>query len=283
MPSFAPAGIAPLAPDAGPPPFPRILCGINAYRSAQEAAREATALAAGGGALHFLAISDGAGEGATRAGLLTQHRAELALAKAREVAGTAGIAATSEQIADTNAVGRLLAESRGHDLLVVGSPIRSRAAGMLLGEAAGVALHRCGVPVLLAPPAAADAPFPARVLVATDAGERSREAVVIGARIAQRHGVPLTLLHVADALSSEQRHELTQQAVTAKAITGIEPIVLARHGHPVARIIEVAGDHEGTLLVMGSTGRKRLASLASVGERVGARASGPVLVLRPAG
>ena len=144
-----------------PAPFARILCGINAGRPAQEAAREALAFAAGGAALHFLAISDEIGVGATRTALLSPQRADLALDDARQAAKAAGIPTTSEHIADPSPVSRLLEESRRHDLLVIGSPIRSRAPGMLLGETAGVALHRCGVPVLLARPAAGDVAFPA--------------------------------------------------------------------------------------------------------------------------
>ena len=91
----------------------------------------------------------------------------------------------------------------------------------------------------------------------------------------------MTLLHVADVRSADERHELAHQAATAQTITGTDPIVLAERGRPVARITEVAADHEGTLLVMGSAGRHGLDALGSVSERVGARARGPVLVLRP--
>jgi len=45
-------------------------------------------------------------------------------------------------------------------------------------------------------------------------------------------------------------------------------------------ILEEAERHPGTLLVMGSTRRTGLRALASVSERVGARATVSVLVLR---
>lgn len=278
MTSFAPA---PLAPHAGRPPFARILCGVNAGRPATEAVREALTLAAGGAALHFIAIADHIGVGATRTALLSPHRADAALAEARQMAKEAGIAATSERIDDPYAVGRLLEEARSHDLLVVGCPLRSRAPGMLVGEAAGVALHRADVPVLLARTTASATPVPAQVLVATSATPADRPTVEAGARIAQRHASPLTLLHVADERSPEQRHELALQAATAQEITGADPVVLTDPGHPVARIVEVADSHDGTLVVMGASGRRGLGALGSVSERVGARTRGSVLVMRP--
>jgi nucleotide-binding universal stress UspA family protein len=275
------APLAPLAPDAGPPPFARILCGVNAGRPAQEAVREAIAFAAGGAALHFVAISDQIGAGPSRTALLSPHRADLALTEARHAAKEADVATTAERIADPNVVARLLEEARGHDLLVIGCPIHSRTPGILGGETAAVALHRAQVPLLLARVTATEAPFPARVVVATDATPAGRDPVHVGARIAQRHGVPLVLLHVADIRSSEARHELGVQAAAAEAVTGVDPVVLAERGHAAPRILDVAGDHEGTLLVVGSGGRRGIDSLGSVSERVGAHARGPVLVLRP--
>jgi nucleotide-binding universal stress UspA family protein len=106
--------------------------------------------------------------------------------------------------------------------------------------------------------------------------------VEIGARVAQRHAVPLTLLHVSDARSAEERHELAAQAEAAQVITGVEPIVLAEPGHAFARIVAEADSHDGTLTVLGSAGRRGLGALASVSERVGAHARGSVLILRPA-
>ena len=282
MTSFTAASLAPLSPDAVGPPFGRILCGVNAGRPAAEAVREALAFAAGGAALHFIAIADQIGVGPTRTALLSPHRADVALAEACQVAKDAGISATSERVDDPDATGRLLEEARSHDLLVVGCPLRSRAPGMLVGEAAGLALHRADVPVLLARAAAGATPFPARVLVATDATPAGRTPVEVGARVAQRHGAPLTLLHVAGRRSPEERRELARQAAAAQEVTGSDPVVLAEPGHTVARILEVADSHDGTLVVMGSAGRRGLDALGSVSERVGAHARGSVLVLRPA-
>jgi nucleotide-binding universal stress UspA family protein len=280
MPTFATLPAFRLAPDAGRPPFPRILCGLNGSRASEEAAQYALALAAGGATLHFMAIADEVGTGPTRSATLSSHRADVALAEAHDLARLAGVTASCARIDDPEPVARLLDEARDHDVLVVGAPIRSRTQGMLTGETAGVVLHRSPVPVLLARRSGREAACPAGVLVATDARPACREAVIAGARIAQRHGVPIMLLHVAETPSQAEHHELALQATAIKDTTGADPIVLSERGRRVARILEIADAHDDTLIVMGASGRRGLDALASVSERVGARARGPVLVLR---
>ena len=121
---------------------------------------------------------------------------------------------------------------------------------------------------------------PAHVLAATRAKRDDRETVRVAAELARRYGARLTVLHVSDVTSGEERRELDSQAEVARAIIHREPILLVEAGRIVQRILEIAENHADTLVVTGAGCRQGLAALGSVSERVAARARCSVLVLR---
>lgn len=237
----------------------------------------ALSLAGDGAAVHFLAICDARGVGATDTAAVGEHRAEAALALAREAAREAGVQATTELVHDTHPGRRLLATAADHDLLVVGGHGHSRTAEIALGRTAGLAAHAAPGPVLIARPGAL---FDGPVLAATDARAASRPVIELAARIARAHARPLTLVH-ADHLAPEERHALALHAAMAQEVTGVEPVVECEPGHPVERILVVAERDRPGLIVVGSEGKTGVRALGSVSERVAMRAHSSVLIVRP--
>ena len=116
-----------------PVAFQRILCAVDGTRSATEAARQATTLAGPDTQLTFLAVADYAGVGPTAMAELSPDHAAQALHAARSSAQEAGIAAETRLVEAPDPRDAILAAAREHDLLVLGNPPRSRAAGIMLG------------------------------------------------------------------------------------------------------------------------------------------------------
>ena len=267
------------ATDASLPVFRRILCGVDDGRRSQEAARQALALASGGGEVDFVAVSGRSEPGAGRYPL-SPARAELALADACAAAARTDVRVTTHRVDYPSPAMGLLEFSDGHDLVVIGGLRHdSRLETMVLGETGGAVLHGADVPVLVARPYDTGGPEPARVLAATSARRDDRETVRVAAALARRHGARLTVLHVSDAASESERRELEGQAALARSIGAQDPIVLLEAGRPVHGVLEIAHSHADTLVVTGAR-RTGLAALGSVSERVGARARCSVLALR---
>ena len=269
----------PLAAGATGPVFRRILCGVDDGRRSLEAARQALALASGGGEVDFVAVSGRSEPGADRYPL-SPARAELALADACAAAAQTDVRVTTQRVDYPSPAIGLLELSVGHDLLVVGGlRHHSRLETVVLGETGGAVLHGADVPVLVARPYDTGAAEPARVLAATSARRDDRETVRVAAELAHRHGARLTVLHVSDVAPESERRELESQAALARSIGPQDPIVLLEAGRPVHGILDIAHSHADTLVVTGA-GRTGLAALGSVSERVGARARCSVLALR---
>ena len=230
--------------------------------------------------MDFVAVCDTRGTGATQTAAVGHHRAEEALAVAHEAARDAGVAATTELVHDVDPMRRLMAMAAEHDLLVVGSRGHLRAADIALGGGSGRAAHSCPVPILIARAPAPDSTFPGAILAASDATDRSRAAVEIAARLAGMHATQLTLVHAGAYDAAPERHELAVQAASAMELTGVEPVVVCEPGHPVEQILAIAARERPGLIVVGSSGRAGVRALGSVSERIAARASCSVLVMR---
>lgn len=229
--------------------FGRVLCAAAGTTAADQAA----ALLAPGGTLAFSDPAD-----ADR----------LVLRARRDGLRAAAIAPPAH----------VLEAAAEYDLLVLDAPGRSRAQGALAGDAATFALHRSPVPVALAR-RRDELGFPSSVMAASS-GPGDGAVVATAAGIAARHDVPLTLVHTGPS-SAAVRHALAEQATVAGEVTGHEPVVLVTPGEPAQRLPAIAASIEAGLLVTGSGGRRGLAALASVSERVAHRAPCSVLVLRP--
>lgn len=232
--------------------FETIVCGVDGSAESYAALEQARRLLAPGGRLvavtacdETLAVHAGAGAGRIAAEL----RAEAAATRAAAERLLERLSGSTAVIVRGRAAGALrrVVERERADLLVVGSSGTGRAVGALLGSVATTMLHEAPCPVLVARPAPPGA-FPRRIVVGVDGSPESLRA----------HAVAVTLAATVGA---------TLRAITASA-------------EPVAALTAASADAD--LVVLGSRGRRGVASLGSVGERVAHRARCSVLVLRPA-
>ena len=82
-----------------PPPFGRILCGVDGSRSDHLAIEQAIALSGPSTALVFLCARSAGGAGATRQATISAERADRSLEHAVQAASEAGIDAAAEIVA----------------------------------------------------------------------------------------------------------------------------------------------------------------------------------------
>ena len=264
-----------------PPPFGRIVCGIDGSRSSPVAIEQAIALSGLNTALVFVCVRETRGAGATRQATISADRADATLETAVALAREAGIDAAAEILPGHDPRSVLLDEASRSDLLVVASHGGSRAGGIALGSTASAAVHRARVPVLVArrPPAGVD--FPHRILVATDGSRDASRAVELTARIGHRHHASVYVLSVDPGAHGDPSH-IAVDAVDLSAALGREPTILRVSGHADERILETAASEKAALVAVGSRGLKGVRALGSISERVAHHAPCSVLVARTA-
>ena len=261
-------------------PFARIVCGASGTRCSRVAVEQALEVAGGDGMVRFLAIADVRGVGPNRMAGTGTARAERALADARQAARDAGVASSTELCHHADPRRVLVETARASDLLVLGGHIHSRGEGMFLGSAATYALHAAPIPVLIARPVPGGRRFAERVMVAAAGTEGDRHAAQAAAALAARNGGSVTFLHLEGPGGPDVHRHLAEAAADAMAVTGTEPLVVSVKGHGPDALVALADELEATLLVLSSRSLAGLRALASVSERVGARAHCPVLVMR---
>jgi nucleotide-binding universal stress UspA family protein len=263
-----------------PPPFGRIVCGVDGSRSAHCAVEQAIALSGTNTALVFVCVRVERGAGASRQATITAERADAALEQALEAARDAGVDAAAEILTGHDPRPVLLDEASRSDLLVVASHGGSRAGGIALGGTASAAAHRAAVPVLIArrPP---EVLFPERILVATDGSPDAERAVELTSRIGHRHRSSVFMVTVEPASHGDPKR-VALDAVDLTAGLGVEPTVVRTSGHAAECILETADAERVSLVVIGSRGLSGVRALGSVSERVAHRAHCSVLVARPA-
>jgi nucleotide-binding universal stress UspA family protein len=264
-----------------PPPFGRIVCGVDGSRSGHAAVEQAIALSDSRTTLVFTCVREERGAGLTHQATITAERANAAVEQAVRAAREAGVSAASEVLLGDDPRAVLLDAASRSDLLVVASHGESRRAGIALGSTASVALHRAHVPVLIARPTPNGVHFPERILAATDGSDAARRAVELSARIAKQHDAGVAVISV-DPAQHGDPHQVGVHEVDLAAALGFEPVILRRSGHPDARIVDAAAAQRAALVVLGSRGLSGLHALGSVSERVAHRAHCSVLVARPA-
>lgn len=264
-----------------PPPFGRIVCGIDGSHSSPVAIEQAIALSGPNTALVFVCVRETRGAGATRQATISAERADAALGEAVKAAREAGLEAAAEILPGHDPRSVLLEEASRSDLLVVASHGGSRAGGIALGSTASAAVHRAVVPVLVArrPPLGGD--FAERILVATDGSPDAARAVELTARIGHPRNASVYVLSVDPTPHGDPTH-LAVDAVDLTAALGQEPTVLRESGHAHERILEIAVSERIGLVALGSRGQSGVRALGSVSERVAHRAPCSVLVARTA-
>jgi nucleotide-binding universal stress UspA family protein len=263
-----------------PPPFGRIVCGLDGSRSSAIAAEQAIALSGAGTALVFVCVREQRGAGATRQTTISTERADTALEMAVAAAREAGIDAAAEILPGHDPREVLLDEASRSDLLVVASHGGSRAGGIAIGSTASAAVHRSQVPVLVARRPPEGVPFPAGILVATDGSRDAGRAVELTARIGHAAGSTVYLLTV-DRGAHADPQRTSVEAADLTAALGRAPTIVRETGHPSERIIDIARSERVSLVAVGSRGLTGVRALGSVSERVAHRAPCSVLVARP--
>jgi len=260
------------------------LCGVDGTTSAYEAVAQAAALAGPEGHLALLsviALSGSGSAGSYHVHTIEPSRASLALEHAKVLAAKAGVPAESELEPHGTPVKVVLKHAAQHRLLALGAPSMSRFAHLLLGGVATEAAHELPCSLLIARRPAQGHRFDERILVASDAGERSDGLVAFAGELARARGASVLLLHAAGAESAHHPTRIAAQAERLRAALGEEPTVEVAPGRAHSAIVEAAAAQGVSLIVMASRRVSGVRALGSVSERVVHDAPCSVLVLRP--
>lgn len=185
------------------------------------------------------------------------------------------------------------AEARGADAIVLGSRKRSSIEEAFVGSTVAEVLHRTRLPVLVVPHAVeedrhllpAGPTDQSRILHPTDFSEPADRALRVVGDLAQALGLPVTLLHVVEGedprLEREGRRRLSRLAASLEEAGVRQVEVSVTKGEPWGRILEHAGEGGGTLIVMGTRGRRVLPGiiLGSQSRGVVGHSDCPVLLV----
>lgn len=265
-----------------PAAFADIVCAVNGSRGSAEAARQAVALATPGSALTFVAVFYATGTGLAETAGLSERRARKALDESAGLAQRAGVAVSTKLRKGRSPNQILLAESKRHELMVLGSHGGSRAGGILLGSTATRAAHEAsGALVVARRPVGRWRDFPTAILVATDGSPGSWAAASAAARIARARGSRIVVLYVPSEPAHEQREAVSEQAAAIQELTGAKPTLTDGGGHIAERIVDVARSERCSLIAIGRRGLTGIRALGSVSERVVHQARCSVLVVPP--
>jgi nucleotide-binding universal stress UspA family protein len=256
-------------------PFTSILCGVEGNPASTEAARQAIALAAGGGKIHFTAVYTSFELGPD------YHRdaLEASLEEAALLAGKAGVPAATQMREARYAIDVLLPESQEHDLLVLGTHGKSRASGIMFGGTASEAAHGTERPLLIARPAPGSGPFPDRILLASDGTAGSWPPCRTAAALASALDAELGVVHVEDGKHDDRGSILLEQVDEIERTTGRAPEVSRPDGNATKEIVEAARARGSSLIVAGRRGLRGIKALGSVSERVVSGAACSVLLI----
>lgn len=260
--------------------FADILCAVDGSCGSALAVRQAIELARPDGRITFMSVTDVRGIGANRVAGLGEHRATLALRGARALARDHGVRCDTELVHAAVPVDEILARQGSHDLLAVGSHLVSRVGGIMTGSVATAVAHAMTGPTLIARPSASPAPFPRRIVVATDAGCKDDAVIQAAIRLAVVRNAHLHVAH-ATAKNASARDRAAVGAIGAAIWTSTEtePLVTAEAGDPVGLVTKLVENDGANLLVTGHGGRRGLSALGSVSERLVHRAPCSVLVI----
>jgi nucleotide-binding universal stress UspA family protein len=270
--------------DASPAPlFGKILCAVDSSPQSVEATRQAIALAGPASELHFVTVSQTVRQRFGSSPDPSEESFQKALEESVGLAKEAGISASSEIFNALYTADVLLPESRNHDLLVIGSPDRSRAVGIALAATASRLVHDAGGAVLVARQAPGEADFPKNVLLASDGATESWPPAKVASGLAEAFNARVEVVNVSDQLSPEQRRALEDQLAAVGEASGEKPRLVEAEGRVVQAIVEMAEQEGASLIVTGHRGLGGLRALASVSERVVHTAPCSVLLIPDGG
>lgn len=194
------------------------------------------------------------------------------------------------------------------DMIVIGSHGATLAREILLGSVATEVLHQSRHPVFVARLKITDTPegrsscemlctdFHRHILYATDFSDTAERAFAYVERFVESGARRVTLLHVQDRPVIEphlrdrldefnriDEERLDRLRARLRELGADEVSSEVPYGHPVEEIVARAAELEATLIVMGTQGRGRLASvmLGNVSLQVARLAGVPVLLVPP--
>lgn len=249
-------------------PFGRAVCGIAGSAGSFEAAALSARLV-GPGKLDLIAVADLAG--ASQAGWLAARAAdqersglEAALEEARRRVGTG-----HARLLRGRPLPALLARV-GNDrdaLLALGAPGRGRLKGLASGAVGSALLRRAPCSVLFARPGSAGDVALKRIVVGVDGSSEALDAHAVAGDLADRFDAELRTVA---GLGGNRADAERLAALHADAHLDARP--------PIDCLLDASAAAD--LLVVGSRGRRGLAALASVSERVAHHAKCSVLVVR---
>ena len=233
-------------------------------------------MAATGAAVHFIAVRVDRQLGPE----YRQERLEKGLEEAGRLAREAGISASIEMGSDRqSAANVLLPLSERHDLLVLGTHGRSRAAGIMLVGTASKAAHVTDRPLLIAREPPGQDRFPTHLIIASDGSPGSWAPIRVGARVATAFNSKLEVVHVVDRSHPERHRLIEDQIAEIGEMTGEEPALSEPRGHAAHEIIEATQSKAPSMLICGRRGLSGIKALGSVSERVAHRAACSVLLV----
>jgi nucleotide-binding universal stress UspA family protein len=283
------------------PTFEIILCAIDFSEHSRQALRVARYLAdlTASQIVAVHVVEHLLAEGATMAGALDQMRADLSAELTAFVEGEGQLdrIAASIEVGEPHEAILSCATERHAGLIVIGSRGEGGVRKALLGSVAERVLRQAGVPVLAVPGDDQQPGFDGFTAVqAALAFDGCTDLVVRHATtLASMLKVPLTLIHVVDAVSNFPQYTnasgAAQQARIDEAKNRLEVLAAAlplervqtevRVGQAAERIAETTGG-ERLLTVIGTGGDRLLHRAGSTAYRVFSIAATPVLAIPPA-
>ncbi|HLM87363.1 MAG TPA: universal stress protein [Solirubrobacteraceae bacterium] len=258
-----------------------VLCGVDGTRSAYEAVRQAAALAGPDGRLTLLAATARSGSGRFEGTTLAAPRASRALEYAKRLARQAGVHSDAELASDGSVMELVLGHAHGHRLLALGAPSMSRLGHLFVGGIATRAAHELPCSLLIARRPPTGTRIDERILLASDALERSDELVDLAAQLARARDSSLLLFHAPGSESASHPTRIAAQAERLRDVLGERCTVRMQPGRAHQEIVKVAAEERASLIVLTSRRLSGLRTLGSVSERVVHDAPCSVLVVRP--
>jgi nucleotide-binding universal stress UspA family protein len=173
------------------------------------------------------------------------------------------------------------AEQARAELLVVGSRGLGSFGALVLGSVSlRLAVH-APCPTIIVPESGGTIDG-APILCAVDDGDAAQAAITVAATLADRLDVKLVLAHAEpDAARGHEAQELLARLVVEAGLgTAVERMVV--EGDPAEAVVEAATGRGAGMIVIGSRGRRTLATavLGSVSSAVATRAPCPVAIVR---
>jgi nucleotide-binding universal stress UspA family protein len=133
----------------------------------------------------------------------------------------------------------------------------------------------------------------AKILLAIDGSDHSREATVLTRQMAVELKSEVVVFHVQEKIPTRAGsletdiedadiHDRVAAELKSEGVSARPDGAVAFHGHVANRIIEAAGQHQADVIIMGSRGLTDITSmfLGSVTHKVLHMAECPVLVAR---